>query len=145
MIHPKTVCYGRTGTPCPPLRHILSLWNATAGLTVLGIPSSTERAKGCTSSQSLYHIVLDGFCTSVGEVQQLTWSKNKYCPPGMASINGVKRWRVLSEVIFRSPWLVCPHRVIAALYWVGAHLCSCQHGREQVHMGLMLRLRMCLS
>lgn len=135
MIHPKTVRYGRTGTPSPPLRHILSLWNETAGLTVLGTPPHTalsEWVKDCTSSQSLYHVEVDIFCTPVGEVQQLIWSKNKYCPSGMVSMDGVKRWRVLTEVIFRSPWLVCPHRVIVALYWVSAHLCSCQHEREQV-------------
>lgn len=92
MIHPKTVSYGRTGTPCPPLRHILSLWNETAGLTVLGIPPAlSERAKGCTSSQSLCQIQLDGFCTPAGEVQQLIRSKNKYCPPGTVSMDGVKK------------------------------------------------------
>lgn len=123
----QTVHYGMT--PCPPLRHIKSLWNESAGLTVLGIPPPlSEQAKGWLSPQVLCHIQLDGFDLFVDKVQELIQSKNRFCPPGTASIDGVKRWRVLSEVIFRSQWLVCPHRVIVALYWVSAHLCSCQHG-----------------
>lgn len=126
----QTVHNGRT--PCPPLRHIMSLRNETAGLTVLGIPPPlSEQGKGCISPQGLYHIQLDGFYLFVDKVQELIQSKNRYCPPGRASIDGVKRWRVLSEVIFRSQWLVCPHWVTVALYWVSAHLCSCQQGRSR--------------
>lgn len=87
---PQTVHYGRTS--CPPLRHILSLWNETAGLTVLGIPPPlSEQGKGCISPRGLFHIQLDGFYLFVDKVQELIQSKNRYCPPGRASFDGVKR------------------------------------------------------
>lgn len=104
--------------------HVPMEWNCRLNCSWHS-PSTIWQAKG--SPQGLYHIQLDGFYLFVDKVQDLIQSKNRFRPPGTASIDGVKRWRVLSEVIFRSQWLVCPHRVIVALYLVSAHLCSCQH------------------
>lgn len=130
--------YGRTS--CPPLRHILSLWNETAGLTVLGIPPPlSEQGKVCKSPQGLYHTVrrlllICGQSSRINSVQKQILSSWESIFRWGEEVKGVKRGDIQVRVIGVSTLGYCS----TVLSQCPSVLLSARW--EQVHMGLIVRL-----